>query len=192
MKNKLVVVTGVPGAGGTTITQKAMEKLSEEGINYKMVNFGTVMFEVAQEENLVEDRDQMRKLDPDTQKRIQKLAGRKIAEMVKESPVVVDTHSTIKTPKGYLPGLPVWVLNELNPDIIIVVETSGDEILIRRLNDETRNRDLETTAGIEEHQIMNRAAAMTYGVLTGATVKIIQNKNNLLDYAVEELISVLR
>ncbi|WP_018154177.1 adenylate kinase [Methanothermococcus thermolithotrophicus] len=192
MKNKLVVVTGVPGVGGTTITQKAMEKLSEEGINYKMVNFGTVMFEVAQEENLVEDRDQMRKLDPDTQKRIQKLAGRKIAEMVKESPVVVDTHSTIKTPKGYLPGLPVWVLNELNPDIIIVVETSGDEILIRRLNDETRNRDLETTAGIEEHQIMNRAAAMTYGVLTGATVKIIQNKNNLLDYAVEELISVLR
>ncbi len=192
MKNKLVVVTGVPGAGGTTITQKAMEKLSEEGINYKMVNFGTVMFEVAQEENLVEDRDQMRKLDPDTQKRIQKLAGRKIAEMVKESPVVVDTHSTIKTPKGYLPGLPVWVLNELNPDIIIAVETSGDEILIRRLNDETRNRDLETTAGIEEHQIMNRAAAMTYGVLTGATVKIIQNKNNLLDYAVEELISVLR
>jgi adenylate kinase len=192
MKNKLVVVTGVPGVGGTTITQKAMEKLSEEGINYKMVNFGTVMFEVAQEENLVEDRDQMRKLDPDTQKIIQKLAGRKIAEMVKESPVVVDTHSTIKTPKGYLPGLPVWVLNELNPDIIIVVETSGDEILIRRLNDETRNRDLETTAGIEEHQIMNRAAAMTYGVLTGATVKIIQNKNNLLDYAVEELISVLR
>lgn len=192
MKNKLVVVTGVPGVGGTTITQKAMEKLSEEGINYKMVNFGTVMFEVAQEENLVEDRDQMRKFDPDTQKRIQKLAGRKIAEMVKESPVVVDTHSTIKTPKGYLPGLPVWVLNELNPDIIIVVETSGDEILIRRLNDETRNRDLETTAGIEEHQIMNRAAAMTYGVLTGATVKIIQNKNNLLDYAVEELISVLR
>jgi len=192
MKNKLVVVTGVPGVGGTTITQKAMEKLSEEGINYKMVNFGTVMFEVAQEENLVEDRDQMRKFDPDTQKRIQKLAGRKIAEMVKESPVVVDTHSTIKTPKGYLPGLPVWVLNELNPDIIIVVETSGDEILIRRLNDGTRNRDLETTAGIEEHQIMNRAAAMTYGVLTGATVKIIQNKNNLLDYAVEELISVLR
>lgn len=192
MKNKLVVVTGVPGVGGTTITQKAMEKLSEEGINYKMVNFGTVMFEVAKEEELVDDRDQMRKLDPDTQKRIQKLAGRKIAEMVKESPVVVDTHSTVKTPKGYLPGLPIWVLNELNPDIIVVVETSGDEILIRRLSDETRNRDLETTAGIEEHQIMNRAAAMTYGVLTGATVKIIQNKNNLLDYAVDELISVLR
>lgn len=192
MKNKLVVITGVPGVGGTTITQKAMEKLKEEGIIYKMVNFGTVMFEVAKSEHLVEDRDQMRKLDPDTQKRIQKMAGRKIAEMAKESPIAVDTHSTVKTPMGYLPGLPKWVLDELNPDIIIVVETTGDEILMRRLGDETRNRDLEMTGSIEEHQFMNRCAAMTYGVLTGATVKIVKNRNGLLDDAIEELISVLR
>jgi adenylate kinase len=134
----------------------------------------------------------MRRLDPETQKRIQKMAGRKIAEMAKESPVAVDTHSTVKTPKGYLPGLPAWVLTELNPDIVIVVETDGDEILMRRLSDESRKRDLETTASIEEHQFMNRAAAMSYGVLTGATVKIVKNKNGLVDNAVEELMSVLR
>ncbi|WP_459200905.1 adenylate kinase [Methanococcus sp. CF] len=192
MKNKVVVVTGVPGVGGTTVTQKAMDKLSEEGLNYKMVNFGSAMFDVANEEGIASDRDQMRKLDPETQKRIQKMAGRKIAEMAKEFPVAVDTHSTVKTPKGYLPGLPAWVLTELNPDIIIVVETDGDEILMRRLSDESRKRDLETTASIEEHQFMNRAAAMSYGVLTGATVKIVKNKNGLVDNAVEELISVLR
>jgi len=192
MKNKVVVVTGVPGVGGTTVTQKAMDILSEEGLNYKMVNFGSAMFEVANEEGLASDRDQMRKLDPETQKRIQKMAGRKIAEMAKEFPVAVDTHSTVKTPKGYLPGLPAWVLTELNPDIVIVVETDGDEILMRRLSDESRKRDLETTASIEEHQFMNRAAAMSYGVLTGATVKIVKNKNGLVDNAVEELISVLR
>ncbi|MBA2840188.1 adenylate kinase [Methanococcus maripaludis] len=192
MKNKVVVVTGVPGVGGTTVTQKAMDILSEEGLNYKMVNFGSAMFDVANEEGLASDRDQMRKLDPETQKRIQKMAGRKIAEMAKESPVAVDTHSTVKTPKGYLPGLPAWVLTELNPDIVIVVETDGDEILMRRLSDESRKRDLETTASIEEHQFMNRAAAMSYGVLTGATVKIVKNKNGLVDNAVEELMSVLR
>ncbi|MBA2862061.1 adenylate kinase [Methanococcus maripaludis] len=192
MKNKVVVVTGVPGVGGTTVTQKAMDILSEEGLNYKMVNFGSAMFEVANEEGLASDRDQMRKLDPETQKRIQKMAGRKIAEMAKEYPVAVDTHSTVKTPKGYLPGLPAWVLTELNPDMVIVVETDGDEILMRRLSDESRKRDLETTASIEEHQFMNRAAAMSYGVLTGATVKIVKNKNGLVDNAVEELISVLR
>ncbi|AEK20063.1 adenylate kinase [Methanococcus maripaludis] len=192
MKNKVVVVTGVPGVGGTTVTQKAMDILSEEGLNYKMVNFGSAMFDVANEEGLASDRDQMRRLDPETQKRIQKMAGRKIAEMAKESPVAVDTHSTVKTPKGYLPGLPAWVLTELNPDIVIVVETDGDEILMRRLSDESRKRDLETTASIEEHQFMNRAAAMSYGVLTGATVKIVKNKNGLVDNAVEELMSVLR
>ncbi|ABO34876.1 Adenylate kinase [Methanococcus maripaludis C5] len=192
MKNKVVVVTGVPGVGGTTVTQKAMDILSEEGLTYKMVNFGSAMFDVANEEGIASDRDQMRKLDPETQKRIQKMAGRKIAEMAKESPVAVDTHSTVKTPKGYLPGLPAWVLTELNPDIVIVVETDGDEILMRRLSDESRKRDLETTASIEEHQFMNRAAAMSYGVLTGATVKIVKNKNGLVDNAVEELISVLR
>lgn len=192
MKNKLVVVTGVPGVGGTTLTQKAMEVLKEEGINYKMVNFGTIMFEVAKSENLIEDRDQMRKLDPDTQKRIQKMAGRKISEMTADAPVIVDTHSTIKTPMGYLPGLPKWVLDELNPDIIVIVETTGDEILMRRIGDGSRNRDLESTGNIEEHQFMNRCAAMTYGVLTGATVKIIKNKDKLLEEGVEELLSILK
>ncbi|MBW9222687.1 adenylate kinase [Methanothermococcus sp. SCGC AD-155-C09] len=192
MKNKLVIVTGVPGVGGTTLTEKAIEALKKEGINYKMVNFGTIMFEVAKSENLVEDRDQMRKLDPDTQKRIQKMAGRKISEMTADAPVIVDTHSTIKTPMGYLPGLPKWVLDELNPDIIVIVETTGDEILMRRLGDGSRNRDLESTGNIEEHQFMNRCAAMTYGVLTGATVKIIKNRDKLLEEGVEELLSVLK
>ncbi|AXI25345.1 adenylate kinase [Methanofervidicoccus sp. A16] len=192
MKNKVVVVTGVPGVGGTTLTQKAIERLEKEGIHYQLVNFGTLMFEVAKSENLVEDRDQLRKLDPDTQKRIQKMAARKIAEMAMKSPVIVDTHSTVRTPKGYLAGLPKWVLDELNPDIIVLVETTGDEILMRRLGDASRNRDLETTKSIEEHQFMNRCAAMTYGVLTGATVKIIKNRDKLLDDAVEELVSVLK
>ncbi|MBP2144195.1 adenylate kinase [Methanococcus voltae] len=192
MKNKVVVVTGVPGVGSTTSSQLAMDNLRKEGVNYKMVSFGSVMFEVAKEENLVSDRDQMRKMDPETQKRIQKMAGRKIAEMAKESPVAVDTHSTVSTPKGYLPGLPSWVLNELNPDLIIVVETTGDEILMRRMGDETRVRDIDSASTIEQHQFMNRCAAMSYGVLTGATVKIVQNRNGLLDQAVEELTNVLR
>jgi adenylate kinase len=30
--------------------------------------------------------------------------------------VIVDTHCTVKTPKGYMPGLPAWVLKEIKPD----------------------------------------------------------------------------
>ncbi|WP_456419089.1 adenylate kinase [Methanocaldococcus infernus] len=188
----LVVVVGVPGVGSTTVTNKAVEKLREEGINYKIVNFGTVMLEIAKEEGLVENRDQLRKLPPEKQKEIQRLAGKRIAEMAKEEDIIVDTHSTIKTPKGYLPGLPIWVLEELKPDIIVLVEADSNEVLMRRLKDETRQRDFESTEDIDEHLFMNRAAAITYAVLTGATVKIIKNRDNLLDKAVEEMVKVLK
>ena len=39
---------------------------------------------------------------------------------------------------------------------------------------------------------MNRAAAMTYAVLTGATVKIIENHDNRLDEAVEDMVKTLK
>ena len=125
MKNKVVVIVGVPGVGSTTVTTKAVEELKKEGVEYKIVNFGTVTFEIAKEEGLVEHRDQLRKLPPETQKKIQKLAGKRIAEMAKESNIVVDTHSTIKTPKGYLPGLPAWVLEELNPKVFLFENVKG-------------------------------------------------------------------
>ncbi|WP_423792845.1 adenylate kinase [Methanocaldococcus indicus] len=188
----LVVVVGVPGVGSTTVTTKAVEKLKEEGINYEIVNFGTVMLEIAKEKGLANDRDELRKLNPEIQKEIQRLAGKKIAELAKDKNIIVDTHSTIKTPKGYLPGLPKWVLDELVPDIIVLVEADNSEILMRRLKDDTRKRDFESTEDIGEHIFMNRAAAMTYAVLTGATVKIIKNRDNLLDKAVEEMVNVLR
>jgi adenylate kinase len=39
---------------------------------------------------------------------------------------------------------------------------------------------------------MNRAASMTYAVLTGATVKIIENHDNRLDEAVEDMVKTLK
>ena len=40
---------------------------------------------------------------------------------------------------------------------------------------------------INLHQEMNRATAMAYAVYTGATVKIIENHNDLLEKSVEEM-----
>jgi adenylate kinase len=104
----------------------------------------------------------------------------------------VDTHCTIKTPKGFMPGLPRWVLEDLQPDQFILIEADGDEILMRRVSDVTRSRDTERLEAINLHQKMNRAAAMSYAVYTGATVKIIPNHNQGLDEAVEILREALR
>ena len=76
--------------------------------------------------------------------------------------VIVDTHCTIKTPQGYMPGLPEWVLRELKPTSIVLVEADPGEIYGRRARDTTRNRDPDSKEQIAEHQFMNRAAAMAY------------------------------
>lgn len=90
-----------------------------------------------------------------------------------------------------MPGLPIWVLEELQPDLFVLVEAHPDEIIYRRLNDDTRERDLQKVKDIELHQQMNRATSMAYATLTGATVKIVSNHDNHLDSSVKKLVNVL-
>jgi adenylate kinase len=180
----VIVVTGIPGVGKTTVMKNATK-----GINIKFVTFGTVMSEIAIEEGLVKDRDEMRKLTLDEQKDLQIKSAEKIANMEN---VILDTHCTIKTPKGYLPGLPEWVIKKLNPTAIVVVEADPEEIFNRRTGDPTRNRDPDTKEQIAEHQMINRATAMAYAALSGATVKIVFNHDNAIDVAVEQAAPVLK
>jgi len=189
---KKVVVTGVPGVGKTTVITGAMDRLAGEGIVYEPINFGTFMFELARKEGMVADRDEMRRLDRDVQKRLQRAAASGIAAISGDANVIIDTHSSVKTPVGYLPGLPEWVLRELMPDVIVLVETDEDQILQRRLGDESRTRDMEGARSIAEHQQFNRAIAAAYAMYTGCTVKIVRNENFLLDRAVEDMVDVLR
>lgn len=179
---KVVVVAGIPGSGSTTVLQHALKET-----DYVHVNYGDVMLEIAQEMKLVEDRDSMRKLPPETQKEVQKKAAGTIRVRAEKANTIVDTHCTIKTPSGFLPGLPQWVLEELQPDMFILIEADGDEILMRRVSDTTRIRDTERLQDINLHQEMNRATAMAYAVYTGATVKIIENHNDQLESSVEEM-----
>ena len=175
---KLVVLTGIPGSGSTTLLNKALEE-----VDYVHLNYGDIMTEIAIEEKIVDDRDALRKLSPDVQKEIQ--------EKAESENVIVDTHCTINTPSGFLPGLPIWVLNELQPNLFVMIEANSDEIIYRRLNDDTRSRDIERAKDIQLHQEMNRAASMAYATLTGATVKIIENHDNHLPSTVSKLVDVL-
>jgi adenylate kinase len=186
---KVVVITGTPGVGKSTVLERALEEI-EEG--YEIINFGDAMLEVALERGVVEDRDEMRKLDPQVQKDIQRMGAKKIAEAAKTKNVIVDTHATIKTPRGYLPGLPIWVLEELMPDVVVVVEADPSEIAGRRSSDATRVRDEENISEIEEHQLLNKDAAISCSVLTGCTAAVIENHDDALEEAAKDLASVLR
>ena len=177
-----MVVTGVPGVGKTSV----MEGVAQEK-SLKIVNYGTVMFEVAKEQGLVAERDEIRKLQVEEQRAVQEKAAEKIYEM---GDVIIDTHCTIKTHGGYYPGLPEWVLKKLQPDRIILVEAAPEEILGRRSHDPSRKRDAEGVEDIVEHQAINRAAAMAYAMLSGASVKIVFNHDNGLDEAITTVLDV--
>ena len=181
---KVIVVTGIPGVGKTTVMKQAAE-----GIDIKFVTFGSVMIDIAKEIGLVKDRDEMRKLTLEQQKDLQIRSAEKVASM---GDVILDTHCTVKTPKGYMPGLPEWVLKKLKPTAIVVVEADPDEIFNRRAKDATRNRDPDSEEEIAEHQQINRAAAMSYATLTGATVKIVFNHDDAIDEAVKQAEPVVK
>lgn len=184
---KVVVVAGIPGSGSTTVLKGALENL-----DYVQVNYGDVMLEIAQKQDLVKDRDSLRKLSPDVQKEVQREAAKSIREMSVQNNIIVDTHCTIKTPLGFLPGLPQWVLEELQPDQFVLIEADGDEIMLRRISDTTRTRDMEKLPDINLHQQMNRSVAMAYAVLTGATVQIIQNHDDQLEETVARMVETLK
>jgi adenylate kinase len=130
----------------------------------------------------------MRKLQPEVQKSIQREAAIRIAAMGK---VIVDTHCTVKTPKGYLAGLPAWVLEALKPSVIVLVEASNEDIRKRRANDTTRKRDEDTLEAIAEHQEYNRRFAAAYATLTGATVHTVRNNDGAVEQAMKEILQVV-
>ena len=184
----VVIVTGIPGVGSSTVLKKLMERPEAE--EYVLVNYGDVMLSVAMDEGYVSHRDEMRKLPPEVQKKIQNIAAVRISQ-IEAKVTIVDTHCTIKTPKGYLPGLPKWVLDELEPNMFVLVEADPEEIYQRRMKDKSRKRDMEGLESIRIHQEVNRAIAMSYAFYTGAIVKIIKNPDGGLDRAVEELAALL-
>ncbi|HEX2066758.1 MAG TPA: adenylate kinase [Candidatus Thermoplasmatota archaeon] len=178
-----IIVTGIPGVGKTTVMEAAAKAR-----DLRIAVYGTVMFEVASAKGLVQSRDEMRRLPAETQKAIQREAARRIAGM---GDVIVDTHCSIKTPTGYLPGLPAWVLAELEPTALVLVEADPEEILRRRQGDATRRRDDDTLQAIAEHQEYNRRFAAACATLTGATVHTVHNKDGAVEAALEQMLPVL-
>jgi len=178
-----VVISGIPGIGKSTILEMVSKKTQ-----YEIINFGTLMFDMAVDLDLVKSRDDIRRLGVDTQKNLQKKASNKIGKM---DNIIIDTHMSIKSPAGYLPGLPEWVLRELMVSSYFLIESTPEEIKRRRDNDSTRSRDSDTVQDIKEHQEVNRYYAAAYSVYSGATIKYIYNPDNHPEIAAESILGGL-
>jgi adenylate kinase len=192
----LVVMTGVPGVGKSTVVKEAFKQAEGKKIKltHEMVNFGDTMLKTAEKDGLVKHRDEMRRLPIGDQHAIQKKAAQEIRKLADRGNIILDTHASIETPRGFIPGMPEWVLRELKPDVIVVLESRPEDINKFRKKDiggDFRRREVDNLEGIERHQSVNRSIAMAYSVLTGTPIKLIWKPEGTLPQAAEELLGVL-
>jgi adenylate kinase len=179
-----VIVTAVPGAGKSTTMQLARRMDPD----IRIVNFGDYMFEVANREYGIEDRDLMREnLSPQEYREVQKLAAEELAKL--EGDVLIDTHTSIKMVTGYYPGLPDHLISLLEPDCILILEFDPKAVLERRMKDvgikeeeatqvgtirkPRARRDEEALHEVELQQEMNRYFAVAAANAARSSVKVI-------------------
>lgn len=178
----MIIVMGLPGAGKSTVLKGV------EG-EVKQVNYGTLMFEIAKEKFGVEDRDRMRKLPVENQKEVQAEVAQRLSN--EGGKTILDTHCSIKTKKGYLPGLPFELLSKLKVEGVVLVTAKPGEVFERRSRDPSRERDEETLEDVQEHDSMNRALLAAYAAHRGCPAKIIYNAQGKVGEATAKLQEML-
>jgi adenylate kinase len=189
VENKRAIIVGIPGVGKTTLITQAAEILNRKR-KATVVVFGTIMFEEAKKRGL-KNRDEMRRMAVEDQRRLQEAAAQRIAQM-KEDIVLIDTHLFINTEEGYYPGLPMRLLNIINPTNMIMVAAEPKEIANRRKTDQTRQRDIASVENIEKELDISRVMVASCSILTGAPFTIIANNQGQIDEAAANIVKILQ
>jgi adenylate kinase len=187
--NKRVIIVGIPGVGKTSVISLAAKMLNQKGYKTAVVVFGTAMFEEAKEMG-VNDRDELRKLSIDMQRRLQNMTAKRIAEM-KDNIVIIDTHIFINTIEGYYPGLPMHLLDIIKPTHIVMVAAEPEEIVNRRKSDVSRHRDIISAKDVQGELDISKVMVASCSILTGSPFIIILNNDNKIDEAVLNIVKVL-
>ena len=182
---KLILIA-VPGSGKSTIIQLVQKKYP----TIKKIVYGDLMFKIAKKEFDIKDKDHIRKLPIKEQKKLQEKVAVEIADMTGNA--IIDTHASVKTIMGYWSGLPTSVINQLEPDAIVIAEFRPEDIIKRRKKDMQLKkpivtkastlrkprpaRDIEQENEIGFHQQINRSFAIASANQINCPLKIIDLK----------------
>ena len=189
VENKKILMVGIPGVGKSTLLTTMVEILKNHKKNVVVINYGSLMFDVAKENGLT-DRDQLRKLSVFEQQRLQKLAAEQISNH-EEEVVIIDTHAFVNSPEGYYPGLPEHVLKIIKPTNFVSVSAKPEEIYNRRMKDDTRNRDKITLANIKKELDVQSGMMSACAVITGSPVRLVLNGEGKIDETADKIIRAI-
>ena len=188
-ENKRAIIVGIPGVGKTTLITRAAEILNQKR-KTTVVIFGTVMFEEAKKKMGLKNRDELRRMAVEEQRRLQDLAAQRITEM-NDDIVIIDTHLFINTDEGYYPGLPMRLLSIMKPTNMVMVAADPSEIAARRKSDQTRQRDIASSENIQKELDISRVMVASCSILTGAPFAIIMNNDGQMSEAAANIAKIL-
>ncbi|MGG6460238.1 MAG: adenylate kinase [Candidatus Eiseniibacteriota bacterium] len=186
---RILIVVGVPGVGKTTVIKKVEALLNKSGDKNSVVVFGTIMLSEAKKMG-ISDRDDIRKLNVNEQKELQNKASDYI-RTIKDEIIIVDTHLFIRTPSGFLPGIPENVIKKLKPTNLVLITASPEEIMERRAADNSRERDLISIEDINRELDLARSMISCISVLSSAPFEIVNNRSNMLESASNRILEIL-
>jgi adenylate kinase len=187
--NKRVIIVGIPGVGKTSVISRATEQLNQKGKKATIKVFGTVMLEEAHKMG-VKNRDELRKLPLEKQRHFQQVAAKRISE-IEDSIVIIDTHLFIKTIEGYYPGLPMHLIDIIKPTHFVMVVAEAEEIVKRRKNDTSRDRDIVSVQDIQDELDILKMMIASCSILTGSPFISVMNNDNKIEEAVLNIVKVL-
>jgi adenylate kinase len=188
---KRVIIVGIPGVGKTTVISRAAELLRQKGHDTSVVIFGSLMLEEQKSTEMkLMNRDEMRKLSVEEQRGLQGKVANRIATM-KGDFVIIDTHLLINTDEGYYPGIPLHVLETIKPTNMIMIAAHPHDVLNRRKQDESRQRDIPTEIDVQNELDVTRVMIACCSVISGSPFLTIMNNNNEIDKAALTIANVL-
>jgi adenylate kinase len=188
-RTKRIIVVGIPGVGKTTVVSNVKNSLEQTGIKTNLAEFGKIMLEEAKKMN-IQNRDEIRRLSIDDQKRLQNLAATKISQIYSDV-VIIDTHLFINTKEGYYPGLPAHLLNNIKPTHLILIIANPEEIYHRRQNDSTRVRDMISLDSIKNEIDVSKMLISCCSIISGAPFKILANREGSLTECTQKMVSLI-
>ena len=193
MGQKTIIVTGIPGVGKTTVLKELIKLAKNEKQHIKIFNYGLMMLEAAKNRGEKIERDKLRHMPLKTQQRLQDEAAIEIAKRTKAVDTsIIDTHMIVRTENGYWSGLPLNILEKLNPHLLILVESEPKEILSRRTKDETRSRDKVMKDEIKQEINFSRYVAASCATLTGAPVLMVKNPSGEQLKVAKQILKVIK
>jgi adenylate kinase len=183
------MIVGIPGVGKSTVITNVFNLHSQEGIDTKIAEFGKIMFEQARLLS-INNRDQLRKLSIEQQRSLQEMTANHINSLGNDV-VIIDTHLFIRTEHGYYPGMPLKLLNIINPSHLILISAKSEEIHRRRTDDNSRQRDLISIDRISDDLRLSESMISSSSIVSGCPFYIIQNNTDEIEKASSDICKVI-